>query len=71
MIYPILHIDSNNIKTINFIDTDFTDNPFLSIIDNDADELLIPFLTAFLNQYNNGYEDAIDDGMLGKDDIYE
>lgn len=69
MIYPILQINSNELNSINFIDTDFDNNPFLSITDVDVEELLIPFLTAFVNQYNCGYEDAIDDGMLGEEYI--
>lgn len=71
MIYPTLTINSDKLFTIDLIDTEFDDNPILSITDTDIEELFIPLLTAFINQYNCGYNDAIDDGMLGEEDICE
>ena len=63
MIYPTLIINSDKLFTIDLIDTEF--------YDTDIEELFIPLLTAFINQYNCGYDDAIDDGMLGEEDICE
>ena len=71
MIYPTLTINSDKLFTIDLIDTEFYDNPIISITDTDIEELFIPLLTAFINQYNCEYDDAIDDGMLGEEDICE
>lgn len=73
MIYPTLEISQNNL-TINFVDTEFENNPFLSMgnnMDNTGTfDVFMTLLTAFLNQYNCGYNDAIDDGAFGEEDLF-
>lgn len=74
MIYPTLEINSDGTNSINFIDTEFDSNPFLSM-SNDVDNKDTPcvfftLLTAFINQYNCGYDDAIDDGAFGEEDLF-
>lgn len=36
MIYPILSVDLNNVTTMDLIDTDYDEGPFLSVTDVDA-----------------------------------
>lgn len=70
MVYPILSIDLNNVTTMDLIDTVYDEGPFLSVTDVDAPAIFFNLLSAFINQYNNGYNDAIDDGAFGDDDIF-
>lgn len=65
MIYPTLHINSNGQNSINLIDSDFQDNPILTITDRNIEDGYFTLLMAFINQYNYGYSDAIDDGAFG------
>lgn len=60
MIYPQLHIDLDGNETIQFIDTDFDDNPFMEVspVKGDGMPTIYTLLTAFLKQYHNGYEDC-------------
>ena len=71
MIYPILSIDSNNVTTMDLIDTEFDEGTLLSVTDIDAPAIFFNLLTAFINQYNCGYSDAIDDGAFGNEDVFE
>lgn len=72
MIYPTLHISPDAPTTIQIIDTDFEDNPVMSIQDEsgDAPEAFMSFLRLFMNQYtdgyNTGYEDGLEDGLDGE-----
>ncbi len=71
MIYPILSINPNNVTTMDLIDTEFDEGPFLSVTDVDAPAIFFNLLSAFINQYSCGYNDAIDDGAFGDEDIFE
>lgn len=71
MIYPILSVDLNNVTTMDLIDTDYDEGPFLSVTDVDAPAIFFNLLSAFINQYNCGYNDAIDDGAFGDEDIFK
>ena len=71
MIYPILSIDPNNVTTMDLIDTEFDEGPFLSVTDVDAPAIFFNLLSAFINQYNCGYNDAIDDRAFGDEYIFE
>lgn len=71
MIYPTLSIDINNVTTMNLIDTKIDEAPVLSITDVDAPIIFFDLLVAFINQYNCGYSDAIEDGAFSDGDIFE
>lgn len=71
MIYPTLTINPDQSIIINIYDTDFDNEPVLSMY-NLADNSLDCFytlLTLFLNQYidgfNEGYEAGFDDAEYG------
>jgi len=60
MIYPQLHIDPDGNETVQFIDTDFNDNPFLEVspMKGDGMSTVFTMLTAFLNQHHAGLENG-------------
>lgn len=58
MIYPTFHIYSDEEATIQIIDTSVNYNPILSIQAEDNGELFLTLLRAFLNQYQQGFEDG-------------
>lgn len=65
MIYPIINIDQiNDSCSIEVYDTQFNSNPLLALdCDFDIENSLETFyclLTAFVNQYNDGYNDGIE-----------
>lgn len=63
MIYPTLHLATDS-TTISYIDTDFNENPFLETEVNileEGVEAWFTLLTAFMSQYWQGYDNAIDD----------
>ena len=71
MIYPTLTINPDQSIIINIYDTDFDNEPVLSmnnLADNSLD-FFYTLLTLFLNQYidgfNEGYESGFDDAEYG------
>lgn len=74
MIYPTLIINDNkDYNTINFIDTEFEDGPFLSIDfpKEDSSEIFFTFYIGFLNAYNQGRDNGFDIGWKDCADFYE
>ena len=74
MIYPTLIINDNkDYNTINFIDTEFEDVPFLSIDfpKEDSFEIFLAFYVGFLNAYNQGWDNGFDIGWKDCADFYE
>ena len=71
MIYPTLTINSDQSTIVNIYDTDYDDEPVLSISDisGESIESFYTLLTLFMNQYENGWEDGyatgLDDSMKG------
>lgn len=71
MIYPTLTINSDQSTIVNIYDTDYDDEPVLSISDisGESIESFYTLLTLFMNQYENGWEDGyatgLDDSMEG------
>ena len=71
MIYPTLTINQDQTTIINIYDTDFDNDPVLSM-SNVSDESIESFYTLlilFMKQYENGWEDGyatgLDDSMEG------
>lgn len=74
MIYPTLIINDNkNYDTINFIDTEFEDNPFIFIDfpKEDSFEIFLAFCIGFLNTYHQGWDNGFDIGWKDCADFYE
>ena len=71
MIYPTLTINTDQSTVINIYDTDYDDEPILSMSDMSGEsiESFYTMLTLFMNQYENGWEDGyatgLDDSMEG------
>lgn len=71
MIYPTLTINSDQSTIVNIYDTDYDDEPVLSVSDisGESIESFYTLLTLFMNQYENGWEDGyatgLDDSMEG------
>ena len=71
MIYPTLTINSDQSTIVNIYDTDYDDEPVLSMSDisGESIESFYTLLTLFMNQYENGWEDGyatgLDDSMEG------
>ena len=58
MIYPTFHIYSDEETAIQIIDTSVDYNPILSIQAQNNGELFLTLLRAFLNQYQQGFDDG-------------
>lgn len=60
MIYPTLIINSDQSTIVNIYDTDYDDEPVLSMSDisGESIESFYTLLTLFMNQYQNGWEDG-------------
>lgn len=62
MIYPTLYLGDDT--HIQFVDTDFDENPFLSMNageDEDTIEAFMILLQAFMNQFECGYDKGCED----------
>lgn len=70
MIYPTLTINPDQSTIVNIYDTDYDDEPVLSMSDvsEESIESFYALLTLFLNQYENGWEDGY---AVGLDDSIE
>ena len=67
MIYPTLTINPDQSTIVNIYDTDYDDEPVLSMSDvsGESIESFYTLLTLFLNQYENGWEDGYATGLDG------
>ena len=65
MIYPTLTINTDQSTVINIYDTDYDDEPVLSMSDMSGEsiESFYTMLALFLNQYENGWEDGFASGL--------
>ena len=60
MVYPVLKINQDDYE-IEFVDTEGDSELILQFEPEDSPELFYSFLEMSLSQYNQGYEDALDD----------
>ena len=57
MIYPVLYLNNTENNNIALIDTEFDDNPFLtlSFFREDCPEVFARLVVGFLSQHTDGY----------------
>lgn len=73
MIYPTINIREFGENSVALIDTNFDQNPILEIFDDSEDvfETFIPLMYAFINQFNDGFDEGYTQAMddMSEDEI--